>query len=99
MGQETTKRITMRPLDLDKRFTKFSNPVIDYIMPRVSPTAWKVLTVIWRHTEGCVEDRGTGKRKQWDEISYSLYVARASIRSSTAMREADTKRLLSRPAR
>jgi len=85
MVQEKTKTVIVRAFDLDKRFTKFSNPLIEHVMPQVSPSAWKVLTVIWRQTEGWL-DRQTGKQEQCDEMSYSLFVARASIRLSTAMR-------------
>ena len=71
MKEERTKTITIQPFDLDKRFTKFSNALIDHIMPRLSPSSWKVLTVIIRQTVGWVEDIQTGKRKEWDQISYS----------------------------
>lgn len=87
MEQEIINRVTIRPFHLDKRFTKFSNPVIDHIMPRVSPPAWKVLTVIWRQTEGWL-DRQTGKRKQWDEISYSQFMERTGIGSTGTIRRA-----------
>jgi hypothetical protein len=88
MEQEKRKIVTIQPLAVSKKLTKFSNDVIDHIMPRVSPNAWKVLTVIVRQTVGWVEDRQTMKRKDWDEISYSQFSARTGIGSSETIRRA-----------
>jgi hypothetical protein len=81
-------RVTVKPFEVDKKFTKFSNDLIDYVMPTVSPNAWKILTVIWRQTEGWVVDKKTGDRKQWDEISYSQFMERTGIRSPAAVSRA-----------
>jgi len=88
MEREKTKKVTIRPFDLDKRFTKFSNPLIDHVMPSVSPSAWKVLTVIIRQTVGWVEDRQTGKRKEWDQISYSQLKEKTGIGSDATITKA-----------
>lgn len=87
MQQEKRKTITIQPLDVSKKFTAFSNDLIDHIMPRVSPSAWKVLTVILRQTLGWL-DRKTGSRKEWDEISYSQFMKRTGIGSSGTIRRA-----------
>lgn len=89
MEQGERKKVIIRPFDVDKGFTKFSNPVIDHVMPQVSPPAWKVLTVIWRQTEGWL-DLQTGKRKEWDEISYSQFMERTGIRSRATLRRPET---------
>lgn len=80
--------MVVKPFDVDRRFTRFSNLVIDHVMPRVLPAAWKVLTVVWRQTEGWAEDKKTRKRKEWDEISYSQFMERSGIGSSGTIRRA-----------
>ena len=88
MSQEKTNTVIVKPFEVDKRFTKFSNDLIKHVMPTVSPNAWKILTVIWRQTEGWVEDKKTGKRKQWDEISYSQFMERTGIGSTSTISRA-----------
>jgi hypothetical protein len=84
----TTKTVIVKPFELDKEFTRFSNDLIDHVMPTLSPAAWKILTVIWRQTEGWVEDRKSGKRKEWDEISYSQFMEKTGIGSTSTINRA-----------
>lgn len=85
MEQENRQILVVKPFQVGKRFTKFNKDLIDHVMPRVSPSAWKVLTVIWRQTEGWV-DRKTGERKKWDEISHCQFQRRTGLGSSSTIR-------------
>lgn len=63
-----TKRV--HPFANDDRYTQFDNYVLDEIMPKLKPNAWKVLCFVMRRTRGWV-DQNTGKRRESDALSYS----------------------------
>jgi hypothetical protein len=83
---------------MDKpNYTQIPNVIIDDIMPQLTDTAYRVLTIIARQTFGWIEDKETGRRKEKDWISYSQLMikanrARASIAS--ALKELEEKSLI-----
>lgn len=61
-------------------WTMTHNVIIDDIMPKLSGSAWKVLTVIIRKTKGF--------HKECDELSFSQIKEKTGIKSSTTVSEA-----------
>lgn len=62
------------------QWTTFDNFIIDYLMPTLSPNAWKCLTVIIRKT--------IGWHKEQDELSFSQIMTLTGIRSSATVARA-----------
>lgn len=81
-------------------YTMFHNHVIDVIMPRLSPNAWKVLCVAVRQTWGWEDKDSPTGRKQRDVISYSQFMEKTGIRSratlARALRECLREQVLTR---
>lgn len=73
-----TKKI--RPFSKEPGFTPFDNYVIDYIMPELSGSAWKVLSYFLRRT--------IGWQKSGDRISYSQIAKGTGIKSDTTITKA-----------
>jgi phage replication O-like protein O len=82
----------IKPFDVHRNYTAIHNAVLDFIMPRLSGSEWKVLCYIIRHT--------TGFQQESDRISYSQIAggklaanghrhdAGAGVKSSTTISEA-----------
>jgi len=69
-------------------YTMVHNYVIDDMMPKLSPNAWKILTVAIRQTLGWADpDTETG-RKECDVISYSQFMEKTGIRGRSTVSRA-----------
>jgi hypothetical protein len=86
-GNENTR--TRKPF-AQGNFTVFDNYILDEIMPDLSGSAWKVLTVVIRQTVGWVaKDAKTVRdRKKWDWISYSQFRKKTGIASDATVSKA-----------
>lgn len=69
--------MAIMPFKQDTGYTPFHNYIIDTIMPRLSPNAWKVLCLIIRKTKGWHKDE--------DAISYSQIMNGAGIKSRSTV--------------
>lgn len=72
----TQNETIVKPFHGQERFTVFENIVIDYIMPFVSPSAWKILSFIVRKTTGWQKDRDELSISQ---IEYGTKLSRPTI--------------------
>jgi phage replication O-like protein O len=63
----------VRPFSGQGGYTVFDNIILDYIMPELSPAAWKVLCYIIRKT--------IGWHQESDKLSYSRIMAGTGIKS------------------
>lgn len=70
----------------EPKYTQFDNDLLDYIMPRVSGTAWKLLSFIIRQTWGWADKNSLNGRKEWDQISYSQYRRGTGIKSDATIK-------------
>lgn len=70
---------TIYPLHNLERHSPISNDMIDYIMPKLNPTAWRMLCLIARKTSGW--------NKRWDAISFSQFRKLANIGSNTTVQK------------
>lgn len=101
--QEMMETATARPLERSERFTQINNSIIDHILPRLSASAWKTLTVMLRQAASCHGDSQEGEREGSDAVSYSSLKERTGIRSDAAIARAlkellDRGYIVSRPA-
>lgn len=71
---------TIRPFGDQNGYTTFSNYILDYIMPNLSPNGWKVLCFIIRKTEGWNKDS--------DQLSFSQIMDGTGIANRTTVRNA-----------
>jgi hypothetical protein len=69
-------------------YTMFNNAILDYIMPRVSPSAWKVLCVAIRQTVGWVDEMSLTGRRESDKISYDQFKQKTGIGGKSAIANA-----------
>lgn len=74
----------MKPFQMDA-FTPVKNAVFDEIMPRVSPSAWKVLCVAIRQTWGWDDPSSPTGRRESDIISYTQFQEKTGISSRNAI--------------
>lgn len=82
-----TSTVVIRPFGAPGS-THFDNVVLDYIMPRISGNAWKVLSFVIRKTWGW-EDKGTRSgRKEADTLAYSQIKEGTGIRTNTTIARA-----------
>lgn len=72
----TQSETIVKPFHGQERFTVFENIVIDYIMPFISPSAWKILSFIVRKTTGWQKDRDELSISQ---IEYGTKLSRPTI--------------------
>jgi phage replication O-like protein O len=64
----------------DQEYTIVDNVIFDYIMPSLSPNAWKVLCLILRKTRGW--------HKEWDGLAYSQIKEGTGIKSDPTVNKA-----------
>lgn len=69
-------------------FTMFNNYVIDYFMPDLSGSGWKVLSFAIRKTIGWVDEETESGRKERDRISYTQFLEGTGIGSKTTLSKA-----------
>jgi DnaD/phage-associated family protein len=69
----------------DPKTTTFTNVALDEIMPRISPSAWKVLCLAIRKTAGWADPQSASGRKESDVISLSQFMSGCGISRNTAM--------------
>lgn len=72
----------VRPFSGQSGFTVFDNVILDYIMPGLSNTAWKVLCYVIRKT--------IGWHKESDQLSYTRIMAGTGISSRSTISKALT---------
>jgi phage replication O-like protein O len=76
----------IRPFEpKDEKYTIVDNVIFDYIMPTLSPNAWKVLCLILRKTRGW--------HKEWDGLAYSQIKEGTGIKSDPTVNKALTELL------
>jgi hypothetical protein len=78
---------TIRPFGAPGH-TQFDNNILDYIMPRISASAWKILCFVIRKTWGWEDKDSPTGRKERDEIAYSQMREGTGIRSDTTISRA-----------
>ena len=76
----TTTSETVRPFYNQNGYTELNNYVLDYIMPKLSPNAWKVLCFIIRKTKGW--------QKEQDQLSFSQIMEGTGIKNRTTVSSA-----------
>lgn len=64
----------------EKGYMVIDNTVFDYIMPNLSPNAWKCLCLVMRRTKGW--------NKIWDDLSYSQIKEGTGIKSDPTVQRA-----------
>lgn len=69
-----------KPFHPQSKYTTMDNLIIDHVMPGLSGSAWKVLTVIIRKTRGW--------HKEQDEVSFRQLLALTGIKSFTTLTKA-----------
>lgn len=79
--------MTIKPLAAPP-YTMFHNLILDEIMPRLSPNAWKVLCVAIRQTWGWTDKYSPTGRKQSDVVSYSQFKRMTGIKSDHTVNRA-----------
>lgn len=67
--------VKIKPFYNQNGYTEFNNYILDYIMPKLSPNAWKVLCFIMRKTKGW--------QKEQDEISLNQIMDGTGIKNRT----------------
>ena len=67
----------IKPFQQQGHFTIFDNVILDYILPRISGSEWKILSVIIRKT--------VGWHKEQDELSFSQLRQITGIRSDATV--------------
>jgi biotin operon repressor len=82
------KRVSPQPGRLIN-VTPFPNNLLDDYLPRLSDTAWRVLCVVVRSTNGWIDPK-TGGRKQADWLSQTQLIARTGRASAAISRAVDT---------
>ena len=70
----------IKPFQQQSRYTTMDNFIIDHVMPKISGSAWKVLTVIVRKT--------IGWHKEQDEVSFRQLQILTGIKSFTTLTKA-----------
>jgi len=76
----------VKPFEPQKKgYTIVDNVVFDYIMPPLSPNAWKILCFIIRKTKGW--------QKEWDGLPYTQIMKGTGIKSSATVSKALTELL------
>lgn len=80
----------VKPFQQQSRYTTMDNFIIDHVMPKISGSAWKVLTVIIRKT--------IGWHKECDEVSFRQLLGLTGIKSFTtltnALKELEDKKII-----
>jgi hypothetical protein len=73
------------PKPFNPESTTFTNLALDKIMPRVSPSAWKILCLAVRKTVGWRDESTESGRKESDVISISQFMEYCGMSSKTAV--------------
>lgn len=80
----------VKPFQQQSRYTTMDNFIIDQVMPKLSGSAWKVLTVIIRKT--------IGWHKECDEVSFRQLLTLTGIKSfatlTNALKELEVKKII-----
>lgn len=77
--------------------TQVPNIILDYWMPKLSDTSFKILLTITRQTIGYIEDKDSGMRKKEDWISYSQLINKTGRKAPAivmALRDLEEKKLI-----
>ncbi len=85
---QTETAATTTPSPLERRYTEISNNVIDHVMPRLSATAWKILTVMLRQAAAGHREGDEAKQESRSRIDHSSLKERVGIRSDAAITRA-----------
>lgn len=75
-----TTSTTVKPFHNQNGYTALNNYILDYIMPKLSPNAWKVLCFIIRKTEGW--------NKEQDKLSFSQIMTGTGIKNRSTVSSA-----------
>lgn len=70
----------IKPFTPEKGYTKINNDLLDYVMPKLSPNAWKILCFIIRKTKGW--------HKEEDHLSISQIINETGIKNRTTVSKA-----------
>ena len=80
----------IKPFQQQSRYTTMDNFIIDHVMPGLSGSAWKVLTIIVRKT--------IGWHKEQDEVSFRQLLTLTGIKSfatlTNALKELEDKKII-----